>query len=92
MRKRKTRVVTDGVARLMDFGMRVCPAFTCKATGVLIRSSAERSSPSILYIRNRSTARTSLNKMFKERKKEMYGSLEEVPAGGAFANDPLEDK
>ena len=92
MRKRKTRVVTDGVARLMDFGMRVCPAFTCKATGVLIKKFCGAVKSFYPIYKEQIDRKDELNKMFKERKKEMYGSLEEVPAGGAFANDPLEDK
>ena len=92
MRKRKTRVVTDGVARLMDFGMRVCPAFTCKATGAAIKAFCGKVKSFYPIYKEQIERKEELDKLLKDRKKEVYKSLDEVPAGGAFANDPVEDK
>ncbi|MDE7208497.1 MAG: hypothetical protein K2O31_01300, partial [Clostridia bacterium] len=88
IRKGKVRVVTDAVAGLMDFGMRVCPSFTCKATG----SAMKKFSPKIASFKpiyaEQIENKQAIKQMKKERKKTVYKKLEQVPQG-AFKDDDL---
>ena len=76
----------------MDFGMRVCPAFTCKATGAAIKAFCGKVKSFYPIYKEQIERKEELDKLLKDRKKEVYKSLDEVPASGAFANDPVEDK
>lgn len=84
MRKRKTRVLIDFVARLMDFGVRVAPALTQKITGKAMKA-AKGMVPAFAPIFKEQTEREAdIKKMLKERKSMTYRSLKDVPKKGAF--------
>ena len=91
IRKRKVRVVTDAVARLMDFGMRVCPALTCKATGSLIKKFSPKVKSFYPIYQEQIENKKAIKQMKKERKKTVYKKNEQIPQG-AFGNDDLQDK
>lgn len=88
IKKGKTRMLTDAVAKLMDFGMRVCPALTCKMTGGLMKKMSKKvSSFGPIYAEQYQRA-DEIKAMMKSRKKEVYKKLEDVPQG-MFKNDDL---
>lgn len=91
IRKGKVRVVTDSVARLMDFGMRVCPSFTCKATGSLMRKFSPKVKSFYPIYQEQIENKKAIKQMKKERKKTVYKKIDQVPEG-AFKNDDLQDK
>lgn len=85
MRKRKLRVLIDGVARLMDFGMRVAPSLTCKMTGKAM-SSATNIVPAFAPIfKEQAEKKEEIGESIKERKALTYNSLKKVPEKGAFS-------
>ncbi len=88
IRKGKVRVVTDAVAGLMDFGMRVCPSFTCRATGSLIKKFAQKVASFKPIYEEQIENKDAIKAMKKERKKSVYKKLEQVPQG-AFKDDDL---
>lgn len=90
IRKRKTRVVLDGVARLMDFGMRVCPAITCKLTGKAIKLFAPKISSFYPIYAEQIENKKQIKEKIAGRKKTNYKGLEEVPTKGFFENDIAE--
>lgn len=88
IKKSKTRVVTDGVARLMDFGMRVCPATTCKMTGSLMKKFSPKMASFKPIYQEQFDRKEELKQKKKEAKKQVYKKLADVPAG-VFASDDL---
>lgn len=88
IKKGKTRVVTDGVARLMDFGMRVCPATTCKMTGSLMKKFSPKMASFKPIYQEQFDRKEELKQKKKEAKKQVYKKLADVPAG-VFASDDL---
>ena len=88
IRKGKVRVVTDAVAGLMDFGMRVCPSFTCRATGSLIKKFSPKVASFKPIYAEQIENKDAIKAMRKERKKSVYKKLEQVPQG-AFKDDDL---
>lgn len=88
IRKGKVRVVTDAVAGLMDFGMRVCPSFTCKATGGAIKKFSPKIASFKPIYAEQIENKQAIKQMKKERKKTVYKKLEQVPQG-VFKDDDL---
>ncbi len=88
IRKGKVRVVTDAVAGLMDFGMRLCPSLTCKATGSLIKKFSPKIASFKPIYAEQIENKKAIKQMKKDRKKTVYKKLEQVPEG-SFKNDDL---
>ncbi|MCI8911681.1 MAG: SDR family NAD(P)-dependent oxidoreductase [Clostridia bacterium] len=88
IRKGKVRVIPDAVAGLMDFGMRVCPSFTCKATGSLIKKFSPKIASFKPIYAEQIERKSEIKQMKKQRKKSVYKKLEQVPEG-AFKNDDV---
>lgn len=86
IRKKKTRVVLDGVARLMDFGMRVCPAITCKLTGTLMKAVAPKVKSFYPIYAEQIERKQEIKQRIQSRKSLNYHAAEEVPAG-PFGDD-----
>lgn len=85
MRKRKTRVLIDVVAKLMDFGMRVAPSLTQKLTCKAMKAACGYVPAFAPVFKEQAEKKEEIKIKLKERKEQMYRSLEEVPAKGAFA-------
>lgn len=85
MRKYKTRVLIDSVARLMDFGMRVAPSLTQKITGKAMKAACNMVPAFAPIFKEQIENEKQIKKDLKERKSQMYRSLKEVPEKGAFA-------
>lgn len=85
MRKRKTRVLIDVVAKLMDFGMRVAPSLTQKLTCKAMKAACGYVPAFAPVFKEQTEKKEEIKIKLKERKEQMYRSLEEVPAKGAFA-------
>ncbi|MDE6275406.1 MAG: SDR family NAD(P)-dependent oxidoreductase [Clostridia bacterium] len=90
IRKGKVRVVTDAVAGLMDFGMRLCPSLTCKATGGAIKKICPKVQSFKPIYAEQIENKKAIKQMKKDRKKTVYKKLDQVPAG-AFKDDDLTD-
>ncbi len=88
IKKGKVRVVTDAVAGLMDFGMRVCPSTTCKLTGGLMKKFSPKIASFKPIYAEQLDNKDAIKQMKKQRKKTVYKNLEQV-SGGAFGNDDL---
>lgn len=86
IRKKKTRVVLDGVARLMDFGMRVCPAITCKLTGTLMKAVAPKVKSFYPIYAEQIERKQEIKQRIQSRKSLNFHAAEEVPAG-PFGDD-----
>lgn len=85
MRKRKTRVLIDIVAKLMDFGMRVAPSLTQKITCKAMKAACYYVPAFAPVFKEQIENKEEIRQDIKERKQNMYRSLEEVPEKGAFA-------
>lgn len=85
MRKRKTRVLIDIVAKLMDFGMRVAPSLTQKITCKAMKAACYYVPAFASVFKEQIEKEDEIKQELKERKDQMYRSLDEVPAKGAFA-------
>ena len=85
MRKRKTRVLIDIVAKLMDFGMRVAPSLTQKITCKAMKAACKYVPAFAPIFKEQTEKNEEIKIKLKERKDRTYRSLEEVPAKGAFA-------
>lgn len=85
MRKYKTRVLIDSVARLMDFGMRVAPSLTQKITCKAMKAACYYVPAFAPVFKEQIENEEQIKKDLKERKSQMYRSLKEVPEKGAFA-------
>lgn len=84
MRKRKTRVLIDSVAKLMDFGMRVAPSLTQKLTCKAMKAACNLVPAFAPIFKEQIEHKEEIGKELKERKSAMYRSLKEVPEKGAF--------
>ena len=86
--KRKNRVVLDGLAKMMDLGMRVCPRITVKLVGSLMKK-AVKLSPSFLPVyKEQIDNDKEIKEKIKSRKNLIVHSKDQV-AAGPFANDDL---
>ncbi len=85
MRKRKVRVLIDAVAKLMDFGMRVAPSLTQKITCKAMKAACYYVPAFAPVFKEQIENKEKIKQELKERKEQMYRSLEEVPEKGAFA-------
>ena len=85
MRKRKVRVLIDAVAKLMDFGMRVAPSLTQKITCKAMKAACRYVPAFAPVFKEQIENKEKIKQELKERKEQMYRSLEEVPEKGAFA-------
>ena len=68
--------------------MRVCPSFTCKATGSLIKKFSPKIASFKPIYAEQIENKQAIKQMKKERKKTVYKKLEQVPQG-AFKDDDL---
>ncbi len=87
MRKRKQRVITDGVARMMSFGMKLCPVLTTRITASLMKSVCGKVKSFEPIYKEQIDNADMLKQRMKDRKKNIYNSLEEVPVDGPFKED-----
>lgn len=85
MRKRKTRVLIDIVAKLMDFGMRVAPSLTQKITCKAMKAACIYVPAFAPVFKEQIEKKAEIKQELKVRKGQMYHSLKEVPEKGAFA-------
>ena len=85
MRKRKTRVVIDMVARLMDLGMRLAPSLTQKITCKVMKAACYYVPAFAPVFKEQIEKKEEIKQKIKERKGQIYRSLDEVPGKGAFA-------
>ncbi|MEG2413537.1 MAG: SDR family NAD(P)-dependent oxidoreductase [Clostridia bacterium] len=84
MRKRKTRVIIDAVAGLMDFGMRLCPSITGKLTSKLMKAVAPKVSSFYPIFKEQYDRKEELESNKKLRKEQMAHSLEDIKKEGFF--------
>ena len=68
--------------------MRVCPSFTCKATGSLIKKFSPKIASFKPIYAEQIERKSEIKQMKKQRKKSVYKKLEQVPEG-AFKNDDV---
>ena len=87
MRKRKRRVLIDTVARLMDFGMRVAPTLTQKITCKAMKAACYYVPAFAPVFKEQIEQKEQIKLELKERKDNMYSSLDDVPQRGAFAKE-----
>ena len=87
MRKRKRRVLIDTVARLMDFGMRVAPTLTQKITCKAMKAACYYVPAFAPVFKEQIEQKEQIKLELKERKDNMYSSLDDVPQKGAFAKE-----
>ena len=87
MRKRKTRVLIDVVAKLMDFGMRVAPSLTQKITCKAMKAACYYVPAFAPVFKEQIEKKDEIKLELKERKQIMYSSLDDVPEKGAFAKE-----
>lgn len=86
--KRKIRVVLDGVAKLMDLGMRVCPRITVKLVASMMKLISGKVSSFNPIFAEQKEKKEEIKAKIKGRKAVIKHSIEGV-APGPFANDDL---
>ncbi len=88
VRKRKPRVAIDAIAKLMDFGVRVCPRTTMKITASLMKAASKKLVPSFNPIfKEQIDRKTEIKAMKKSRKQFTYNGKKNVPNNDVFKND-----
>lgn len=84
MRKRKTRVLIDSVARLMDFGVRTAPSVTTSVTGKAMKAFCDKVPAFAPIFKDQKENDAAIKEKIAARKDMTYSSLKNVPAGGPF--------
>lgn len=87
MRKRKRRVLIDIVARLMDLGVRIAPTLTQKITCKAMKAACYYVPAFAPVFKEQIEQKEQIKLELKERKENMYSSLDDVPQKGAFAKE-----
>lgn len=87
IKARKSRVAIDMVAKMMDFGMRLCPRTTMKITAALMKKVSPKVGSFKPIFEEQIAKKDEIKAMKKSRRDLTYNSKQEIPANDVFKND-----